>query len=243
MGGNTHPIPVPLPESLRRFGHYPIEVNAVFANQYMIRVLHSRGPDDSGCHFLTWLAKDIKTSTYVCLKIWAQDIDPTRQRSLGDSTEHSLPKFLLGTMLEGSQFVHIPLREFTVNGPGGQHLCQVYPLYGRDFGSCDWPLGLLRRFARDGLEALEFLHENGVCHGYLDRSSFVIYPQLDEKNDVVVLLTFDAPKHTDEDHFRDGARALNTTSTANEIADIRQPYRIKLQGFRNGKVIPSADHR
>ena len=73
----------------------------------------------------------------------------------------------------------MPHEQFWHRSATGQHLCCIYELIGPDFqyiadvvGPEDnlFPPEIIRKVAKDALEALAYLHAQGMCHGCKSRS-------------------------------------------------------------------------
>ena len=72
--------------------------------------------------------------------------------------------FLIGDDEVGRDFIHAPRLQFSIEGIDGKHQCLVYDLYGLGVSHAVWPINMVKRLAKDSLQALEFLHRKEVCH-------------------------------------------------------------------------------
>ena len=75
---------------------------------------------------------------------------------------------------EAENFIILPIETFQHKGPKGQYLCWVLDMIGPDFqyiteygGPEDnvFPASMVWKLAKEGLEALAFLHSQDICHG------------------------------------------------------------------------------
>ncbi|SPJ86900.1 related to dis1-suppressing protein kinase dsk1 [Fusarium torulosum] len=85
--------------------------------------------------------------------------------------DHSIP---------GSQYIAAPLDHFIIQGPNGTHQCLVLQPLGPCVSPRLWmrlekdPERLLRKFAHQTTQALDFLHKNHICHGDFRPSNILV---------------------------------------------------------------------
>ena len=74
----------------------------------------------------------------------------------------------------------MPLDEFSIESPNGNHFAQIYELFGStigdigEWGSNEFLYPTPKKVAKDALQAVNLLHENGIVHGC--RFSVVLEP-------------------------------------------------------------------
>ena len=76
-----------------------------------------------------------------------------------------LDQILANDDKNGRDFVHAPKEKFWIEGSHGKHHCLVYDLYGMDLDNVAWPVSMVKRLARDSLQALEYIHSKNLCNG------------------------------------------------------------------------------
>lgn len=150
-------------ESLEEYqegGYHPIHIGDVLGPSDRYRVIHKLGHGGFGT---VWLCRDSLQARYIALKVMISDVksDEIFDFSLAE-LDQSMP---------GAQYIALPLDSFSIEGPNGSHQClALLPL-----GPCVSPrlwmhLGtaagaILRKFAYQSTQALNFLHKNQICHG------------------------------------------------------------------------------
>ena len=153
---------------MRPGGLHPIKVGDKVNNNYEIKAIHSDVwdsflrfpaiPEDGG--FLTYLAKD-SSSKYVCLQI----LGATTSTNQAIQNELELLDRLLADGDDvGRNFIHAPVDKFPIEGPNGKHQCLVYDLYGLDLAHAEWPINMVKKLAKDSLQAVDYIHSKGICH-------------------------------------------------------------------------------
>ncbi|KAJ5356043.1 hypothetical protein N7517_010652 [Penicillium concentricum] len=162
--------PITLPcewvEDYRPGGYHPVVIGNVL-NQY--KVIRKLG---DGSYSTVWLARDLKNSRYVALKILVSEISGSIElRLLHHITE----------IAEGTQHITRFLGEFEHRGPNGVHKCLVFEPMGPSVNSMveelpqfnprkqemkvRYPPQMAKSILKQSLQALVFLHENGIAHG------------------------------------------------------------------------------
>jgi hypothetical protein len=134
-------------------GFHPVHLGDALGPSGRYHVIHKLG---YGGFATVWLCRDKEASRYVAVKItMARDY----HRPLMDL---SMPK---------AEFLASPLDHFTIQGPNGSHRCVVFPLLGPRVAPETWlkmdeqTVGpTLRKYAYQSVQALNLLHENGICH-------------------------------------------------------------------------------
>ena len=157
---------------------HPVSIGDKINGTYEIRAVHSDVWDsflryfsrkDGG--FVTYLARD-SSSKYVCLQIFgaASSVDPSLQAEL-----ELLDRLVTSGGDAARDVLHVPTDKFWIEGPSGRHQCLVYDLYGPDLAHLQWPINMVGRLAKDSLQALEYLHGEGICHASTSFSLFSKY--------------------------------------------------------------------
>ncbi|KAI9927584.1 hypothetical protein MW887_003203 [Aspergillus wentii] len=140
-------------------GHHPIHLGDRLGNDGKYRVIHKLG---SGGFANVWLCQALDpTPKYVALKIIMADFS-------GDNCpELKVNKVRQLNICNDS--ICLPLDQFKITGPNGEHWCFVYPLAGPAVSSINHIFEdhdkTLRRIALHTVEAMASLHEHGICHG------------------------------------------------------------------------------
>ncbi|KAK6505670.1 hypothetical protein TWF481_007562 [Arthrobotrys musiformis] len=192
LGSNTSPPPTPPPEmpaslaewrfeyiprfecieAYRPGGYHPVHFDDIFHNRY--KVITKLG---YGQYSTVWLARDIRSSEFVALKI------KTAEDSIEDR-EIAILNYLNTSEVSklGSEYVVHLKDSFYHQGPNGNHLCLVFEFLSEDIYSVledysqettgsdnltKFPKPVAKRILRDILIGLNYLHQNGVVHGDL----------------------------------------------------------------------------
>ncbi|EAW11290.1 serine/threonine-protein kinase [Aspergillus clavatus NRRL 1] len=167
----TITLPCEWVEDYRPGGYHPVVLGDIFNNgQY--RVIRKLG---EGSYSTVWLARDLKNSGYVALKILVSEISglTTELRILRHITE--------AAPAEAARHVTQLLGEFEHRGPNGVHRCLVFEPMGPSVNTMveelpqfkprrrgmkiRYPLRMAKSVLKQSLQALAFLHENGIAHG------------------------------------------------------------------------------
>ncbi|KAJ5817564.1 hypothetical protein N7447_007572 [Penicillium robsamsonii] len=160
-------LPCEWVEDYRPGGYHPVVLGDVLDQYKVIRKL------GDGSSSTVWLARDLKKSGYVALKILVSNISgsTTELRLLRDITKFA----------EGTRYITRLLDEFEHHGPNGIHKCLVFEPMGPSVNSMveelpqfhprrqemkvRYPLQMAKGILKQSLQALVFLHENGIAHG------------------------------------------------------------------------------
>lgn len=150
-------------------GHHPVHLGDLLGNGNQYRVIHKLG---SGGFATVWLVQNVQaqeTTKYAALKILTADC------STEDSPErwvNSLDTLRItdNNYADGAKYIALFSNQFKITGPNGEHLCFVNPVPGPKVS-----LGLLatskdpgqmsKDISRKVVEATNFLHTRGICHG------------------------------------------------------------------------------
>ncbi|KAI9154784.1 Serine/threonine-protein kinase AFC3 [Paramyrothecium foliicola] len=159
-------------EDLRDYepdGYHPVHLQDRLGpgNRYL--VMNKLG---NGGYATIWLCQDMMAThshKYVALKIIISHQSPENsfEGQLGGLKE---------AIVSLGDAVCLPLDEFTIDGPNGNHQCFVYPLLGPKVSSGLYnPNGdaekAIRKICHSFVKALSILHEHGVCHNDLTPSN------------------------------------------------------------------------
>ncbi|GKZ48826.1 hypothetical protein AbraIFM66951_001067 [Aspergillus brasiliensis] len=149
-------------------GYHPVILGDVFNNgQY--KVIRKLG---EGSYSTVWLARDLK---YVALKVLVSELsESTAELSV-------LRHIIKAAPVEAAGYITRLLDEFEHRGPNGVHKCLVFEPMGPSVNSMveelpqfkprkwgmkiRYPPGMARSILKQSLEALAFLHQNGIAHG------------------------------------------------------------------------------
>ena len=116
-----------------------------------------------------WLARDNARQRYVSLKILcAEELNITEIEVLEYLKEKNVSH-------PGHQFISFLYDSFTIDGPNGSHVCLVSEVLGpslADLVSLGKQLraSASRRISRQFVQAVAYLHSEGVCHGGMSGS-------------------------------------------------------------------------
>ncbi|KAI1307108.1 kinase-like domain-containing protein [Xylaria venustula] len=145
-------------------GHHPVHLGDILHNRY--KVIHKLGTGGSAN---VWLCRDTSSSKtrYVAIKIIMAEF------SASDCPELRINRLIaMGVAAEAAaEHFCLPLDQFSITGPNGEHHALVYPVLGprvselHDIvydGDLDFTL---RKIAGQVTQAMSTLHANGICHG------------------------------------------------------------------------------
>jgi serine/threonine-protein kinase SRPK3 len=168
-------------------GYHPVHVGEVYLHRYLIMQKLGWG------HFSTvWLAKDLKYSTFVAIKIQKSaqhyleaaydeveilqelekhNYDPEWEESVKEYWTDNPEKVKHGIERDHSQVVQL-LNSFIHHGPNGKHFCMVFEIMGvtlleiiKRYNYKGIPLPYVRIIAKQILIGLDFLHRMcGIIH-------------------------------------------------------------------------------
>ncbi|KAF9241657.1 hypothetical protein DTO013E5_10067 [Penicillium roqueforti] len=166
----TITLPCEWVEDYRPGGYHPVVLGDVFNRQY--KVIRKLG---EGSYSTVWLARDLENSGYVALKILVSEIS-------GSTTELRILRHIIEVApVEGTRYITRLLGEFEHRGPNGVHKCLVFEPMGPSVNTMveelpqfkprrremkiRYPLQMAKSILKQSLQALVFLHENGIAHG------------------------------------------------------------------------------
>ncbi|OTA82972.1 hypothetical protein M434DRAFT_47944, partial [Hypoxylon sp. CO27-5] len=145
-------------------GHHPVHLDDILDGRF--EVVHKLGNGGFG---IVWLCRDITLGKWRAVKIMTADYS---SRGVEEKIFDHLRSQFTTTDLD-KHHITVPLEQFWLEGPNGRHLCLVMPILGMDISN--WRLTLrsvheqmvtdTKRICRQAIEALRFLHEQGICHG------------------------------------------------------------------------------
>ena len=147
-------------EQYQNGGYHPIHIGDVLGESGRYRVIHKLG---HGGYGTVWLCRDTVDPGYVAVKVMLADV--TRERF------QDLNLTRLDRTQPGAEYVVTPLDSFSITGPNGTHQCIVLPVLGPCVSPRLWfmlrkaPGPVLRGMAHQAALAMNFLHQNGICHG------------------------------------------------------------------------------
>ncbi|KAL3425199.1 serine/threonine-protein kinase SRPK3 [Phlyctema vagabunda] len=148
-------------EEYRPGGFHPVHIGDRFGTAGRFRVIHKLG---SGGLATVWLCRDQETQRYVALKIIIADGSSETSSELQLATREDLD-----LEAPGGEFITLPREYFWHNGPNGRHLCLVLPVLGprilAEWSTFKDPESASRDVALQVTRGLQFLHQNGICHG------------------------------------------------------------------------------
>ncbi|KOS37634.1 hypothetical protein ACN38_g11564 [Penicillium nordicum] len=166
----TITLPCEWVEDYRPGGYHPVVLGDVFNRQF--KVIRKLG---EGSYSTVWLARDLENSGYVALKILVSEIS-------GSTTELRILRHIIEVApVEGTRYITRLLGEFEHRGPNGVHKCLVFEPMGPSVNTMveelpqfkprrrgmkiRYPLQMAKSILKQSLQALVFLHENGIAHG------------------------------------------------------------------------------
>ncbi|KAG5789521.1 hypothetical protein H9Q69_011422 [Fusarium xylarioides] len=156
-------------EEYQEGGYHPVHIGDVLGPSDRYRVIHKLG---HGGFRTVWLCRDLAEARYVALKVMVSDL---KSDEILDFTLAELDQ-----SMPGAQFIASPLDSFSIEGPNGTHHCLTLPPLGPSVTPGLWmrlqrdPATVLRKFAYQTTQALDFLHKNGICHGDFRPSNILV---------------------------------------------------------------------
>lgn len=151
-------------------GFHPVHFGDHIVERY--RILSKLG---AGAFGTVWLCKDTIDHRYVALKVC--------KASKPDEAEvpMEIDVAQLDQLMPGAQYFAAPLDYFNITGPNGTHRCIVSPVLGPTVAPDLWKFipkdsraATLRKLARQTVEAMIFLHKNGIFHGDFRPSNILV---------------------------------------------------------------------
>ncbi|KAJ5976631.1 hypothetical protein N7481_010338 [Penicillium waksmanii] len=164
----TITLPCEWVEDYRPGGYHPVVLGDVFDHKY--KVIRKLG---EGSYSTVWLARDL--NRYVALKILVSEVSRS-------TTEPRILRHIIEVApAEGTRYVTRLIGEFEHRGPNGIHKCLVFEPMGPSVNTMAeelpqfkprrremrirYPLWMAKSILKQSLQALAFLHENGIAHG------------------------------------------------------------------------------
>ncbi|KAK1772822.1 serine protein kinase [Phialemonium atrogriseum] len=158
-------------EDYHQGGYHPVLLGNVF-NNGRYKVVRKLG---EGSYSTVWLARDLRNSRYVALKILVSEIS-------GSTTELRILRHITEVApAERARHITQLLDEFEHRGPNGIHKCLVFEPMGPSVNSMveelprfnprrwgvnvRYPPQMAKSILKQSLQSLAFLHENGIAHG------------------------------------------------------------------------------
>jgi len=141
-------------------GYHPIHLGDELGPPGRYRVIHKLGHGGFGT---VWLCRDSQASRYVAVKVMTAD--------LSSDLILDLSLLELDQAIPGADYIALPLDRFSLTGPNGTHQCIALPVLGARVSPGFWhsmdmdPGAILRKMCLQATQALNFLHQNGICHG------------------------------------------------------------------------------
>lgn len=163
-------LPCEWVEDYRPGGYHPVLLGDVFHDgQY--KVIRKLG---EGSYSTVWLARDLRNNIYVAMKILVSEISES-------TNESQILRRLIDAAPEGRKYITQLISEFKHRGPNGVHKCLIFEPMGptvntmveelpqfkpRMWGmTVRYPYWMAKSILKQSLQALAFLHENGIAHG------------------------------------------------------------------------------
>ncbi|KAI2615149.1 serine protein kinase [Hypoxylon sp. NC1633] len=157
-------------EDYRPGGYHPVHLGDVFKNgQY--KILRKLG---EGSYSTVWLARDLRNSKYVAIKILVGNSEATSELQILRHIAQIAP-------IDGARYITQLSDHFEHCGPNGVHKCLVFEPMAASVNSMveelpqfkprkrwmniRYPPQMAKSILKQSLQALKFLHELGVAHG------------------------------------------------------------------------------
>ncbi|KAK9769112.1 putative Serine protein kinase [Seiridium cardinale] len=177
-------------EDYRPGGYHPVHLGDIFKDgEY--KILRKLG---EGSYSTVWLARDLRNSKYVAIKILVGSSETTSELQILRHITQNAPT-------DGARYVTQLLDEFEHHGPNGVHRCLVFEPMGpsvntmveelpqfkpRKWGmKIRYPPQMAKNILKQSLQALKFLHEQGIAHGdFQPGNIFFALDDIDSKPEV-----------------------------------------------------------
>ncbi|KAK0609656.1 kinase-like domain-containing protein, partial [Bombardia bombarda] len=154
-------------------GFHPVELGDCFDTDGRFRVAHKLG---FGGYGTVWLCRDSIMGKWRALKIMAAQA--SEQAQCPDLQAIDFFSKFGPKELEDNHIVS-PLHHFFHDGPNGHHLCVVLPWLGSTLQDFNKVYAHCSSLAKDIcfqlVEAMHFLHANGLCHGDFRNSNIMFH--------------------------------------------------------------------
>ncbi|KAI9820027.1 MAG: hypothetical protein M1827_006598 [Pycnora praestabilis] len=177
-------------------GLHPVHLGEVYNDRY--KILNKLG---SGAFSTVWFAKDttVKTRRYVALKFKTADeiAEATVTKSRDEKSEIIILKYLKDQRESWPGYQHILslFDHFDIKGPNGTHHVLATEIVGPSISTVELPPDVIRDMCYQLVEALSFLHQNGIAHGDLHVGNIALEMEsLDEKTELRILCIYGSPK-------------------------------------------------
>jgi serine/threonine protein kinase len=150
-------------------GHHPVHLGDLLGDHGRYHVIHKLG---NGGFANVWLCRDTEAreaTKYVALKILMAETSTDDCPELWINELKASPNAQPDNDC-GTDCICLPLAQFKIHGPNGDHLSFVYPVLGPKvslglFSSSEDPDKILRNISLKIVKAIDFLHSHGICHG------------------------------------------------------------------------------
>ncbi|TVY65765.1 Serine/threonine-protein kinase SRPK [Lachnellula suecica] len=176
-------------ENYQPGGYHPIHLGDRLGATSRYLVIHKLG---YGGFSTVWLCRDSQVGQYVAVKVHTADVsaDKIPDLRLVD----------LGKTSPGAEYINIPKDNFSLEGPNGTHQCLVLTLLGPPVSPHLWismqnPGPVLRKMCQQTVQAMQFLHQNGLCHGDFRPANILVkLASLDHLSEEKVLSLINQPE-------------------------------------------------
>lgn len=183
-------------------GFHPVHLGDLLGPDGRYRVVDKLGFGGWGT---VWLCHDRIEGRWRAVKINAAAASHGEKDRELEAVRKLMERLRLGTV-EGplqileSHGIALPVNHFAIQGPNGTHLALVYPLLGASLGkvfqyNAPQP-DLLKDICFQLVQAMQFLHRNGVCHGDFrpDNLLFRLADGVDQWSEKQILDVLGEPK-------------------------------------------------
>lgn len=171
-------------------GLHPTHLGDLLDGRY--KVVHKLG---QGGYGMVWLCRDTKENKWRAVKILAAEAST---KDCADLRVGSLFSTSGNTDISHSR-VAFALDHFWMDGPNGTHLCFVMPLLGPNLEDAAQryrhEAAPLMRICYQMVQAMSFLHSNGVCHGdFRPQNVCFTLKDIDDLEEDAIIRIFGGPK-------------------------------------------------
>lgn len=171
-------------------GLHPTHLGDLLDGRY--KVVHKLG---QGGYGMVWLCRDTKENKWRAVKILDAEAST---KDCADLRIGSLFSTSGNTDISHSR-VAFALDHFWMDGPNGTHLCFVMPLLGPNLEDAAQryrhEAAPLMRICYQMVQAMSFLHSNGVCHGdFRPQNVCFTLKDIDDLEEDAIIRIFGGPK-------------------------------------------------